>query len=105
VKATHVDDLGYLWEYLGQTLPYTDDELELSDQMIAYWSTFQQRANPNAPYTPSWPRYRTDRPDWMVLNACETAPASTEAPSACSRATTAYAPTTSSSRHSVSWPG
>jgi para-nitrobenzyl esterase len=89
--ATHVDDLGYLWEYLGQTLPYTDDELELSDQMIAYWSTFQHRANPNAPYTPAWPRYRPSWPAWMVLNACETAPGSTKAPSACSQATTEYA--------------
>jgi para-nitrobenzyl esterase len=89
--ATHVDDLPYLWEYLGMTLPFTDDQLELSDQMIAYWSSFQRRGNPNAAYTPAWPRYRTDRPVWMVLNACETDPASTEAPAACSRATTAYA--------------
>jgi para-nitrobenzyl esterase len=89
--ATHVDDLPYVWEYLGMTLPFTDDQLELSDQMIAYWSTFQHRANPNAPYTPAWPRYRPDWPAWMVLNACETDPGSTRPPSACSRATTAYA--------------
>jgi para-nitrobenzyl esterase len=89
--ATHVDDLPYLWEYLGMTLPFTDDQLELSDQMIAYWSSFQRAGEPNAAYTPTWPRYHTDRPTWMVLNACETDPASTQPPAACSQATTAYA--------------
>jgi para-nitrobenzyl esterase len=34
--ATHVDDLAYLWEYLGHTLPLSDDELELSDQMTGF---------------------------------------------------------------------
>jgi para-nitrobenzyl esterase len=39
--ATHVDELAYLWEYLGSTLPLTDDQLELSDQMVGFWSAFQ----------------------------------------------------------------
>jgi para-nitrobenzyl esterase len=89
--ATHVDDLGYLWEYLGQTLPYTDDQLELSDQMIAFWTMFQRNGNPNVDFNPVWPNYTVERPVWMVLNACETDPASTQPPAACSEATTAYA--------------
>jgi para-nitrobenzyl esterase len=88
--ATHVDDLPYLWQYLGMTLPFTDDQLELADQMTAYWSSFQ-RGRPQATAGPGWPRYRTASPVWMVLNACETDPASTEPPDACSAATTAYA--------------
>ena len=75
----------YLWEYLGSTLPLTDDELELSDQMIAYWSTFQRRASPNGPYLPEWPRFNRAE-QFMSLDACETAESSTEPPAACSEA-------------------
>jgi para-nitrobenzyl esterase len=83
--ATHVDELGYLWEYLGSTLPFTDDQLELSDQMIGFWSSFQAKASPNGRYLPKWPRfYRSER--WMSLDACETAESSDEPPAACSQA-------------------
>jgi para-nitrobenzyl esterase len=83
--ATHVDELAYLWEYLGSTLPLTDDELELSDQMIGFWSAFQYRATPNGPYLPTWPRFnRSQR--FMSLNACETPESSDEPPTACSEA-------------------
>lgn len=59
--ATHVDDLPYLWQYLGQTLPFTDDQLELSDQMISYWSSFVTRQNPNSAVTPKCPCTRLRR--------------------------------------------
>jgi para-nitrobenzyl esterase len=87
--ATHVDDLPYLWEYLGHTLPFTDDELELSDQMISFWSQFQQAGDPNGPDVPGWPAFDRDG-SWMSLNACETAEASADPPAACSAATTDY---------------
>ena len=87
--ATHVDDLPYLWEYLGHSLPFTDDQLELSDQMIEFWSTFQVRGNPNAAPLPRWPRFNRSE-QWMSLNACETSEASDEPPAACSEATTGY---------------
>jgi para-nitrobenzyl esterase len=83
--ATHVDELGYLWEYLGHTMPYSDDELELSDQMIGFWAAFQYRASPNGPYLPEWPRFNRSE-EWMSLAACETAEASDEPPAACSEA-------------------
>jgi para-nitrobenzyl esterase len=83
--ATHVDELGYLWEYLGHTLPYSDDQLELSDQMIGFWSSFQYRASPNGAYLPRWPRFDRDE-EYMALDACETSEASNEPPAACSAA-------------------
>jgi para-nitrobenzyl esterase len=88
--ATHVDDLPYLWEYVGHTLPFSDDELELSDQMIAFWSSFQARGNPNGPYTPPWPAFNASNQQWMSLSACVTAESSNEPPAACSAASDSY---------------
>ncbi|MEV7038403.1 carboxylesterase family protein [Amycolatopsis sp. NPDC051061] len=85
--ATHVDDLGYLWEYLGQTLPYSDDQLELSDQMIRYWGRFSATGNPNGSGAPQWPAYHPAAGQVMSLSACDTAPASDQPPAACSAAT------------------
>ena len=89
-RATHVDDLGYLWEYLGQTLPYTDDELELSNQMISYWSGFVRTGNPNGDFTPSWPAYRSATDTLMSLVACKTSPATGQPPAACSALSTQF---------------
>lgn len=88
--ATHVDELGYLWEYLGQTLPYTDDQLELSHQMIRYWSTFAANGDPNAPRVPAWPSYDPARDRQMSLKACDTDPAGHALPAACSKVTTSF---------------
>lgn len=82
--AIHVDDLGYLWEYLGQTLPYSDDQLELSRQMITFWGRFAAAGDPNGAATPEWPAYRGGA--LMSLRACDTSPASGAPPTACSEA-------------------
>ena len=88
--ATHVDDLGYLWEYLGHTLPYSDDELELSDQMITFWSQFQRSGDPNSSATPYWPAYRNSGGSWMELRGCTTSEAGAQPPAACSAASSNY---------------
>jgi para-nitrobenzyl esterase len=89
--AVHVDDLGYLWEYLGRTLPYDDDQLELSDQMITYWGRFAGRGDPNGSRTPAWPKYTPKTGESMSLVACDTSPASGRAPAACSKASRDFA--------------
>ncbi|MGH3374975.1 MAG: carboxylesterase/lipase family protein [Actinoallomurus sp.] len=85
--ATHVDDLGYIWDYLGQTLPYTDDELELSNQMIRYWGRFAANGDPNGAHTPGWPKYSPQTDAMISLAACDTSPATGRAPAACSKVT------------------
>ena len=55
--ATHVNDLGYLWDYLGTALPFSSEQVQLSDQMISYWGSFAADGDPNAPLTPAWPEY------------------------------------------------
>ena len=88
--ATHVDDLGYLWEYLGHTLPYSDDELALSDEMITFWSQFQRTGDPNGNNVPSWPAFSPSAGDWMELTACSTSEAGNQPPAACSAASDHY---------------
>jgi para-nitrobenzyl esterase len=89
--ATHVDDLGYIWEYVGSTMPYDDDQLELSNQMIRYWGSFAAAGNPNSSNTPEWPKYRARTGVLMSLFACNTSPASTQPPAACSTTTDGFA--------------
>ncbi|MFJ3419203.1 carboxylesterase/lipase family protein [Streptomyces sp. NPDC086082] len=89
--AIHVDDLGYLWDYLGQTLPYDDDQLELSRQMITFWDRFTTTGDPNGAGTPTWPKYTLATGELMSLKACDTAPSSDDPPAACSRSTRDFA--------------
>ena len=56
--ATHVNDLGYLWDYLGTALPFSTEQVQLSDQMISYWSSFADDGRPDVKFAPEWPRYR-----------------------------------------------
>ncbi|MEV0482644.1 carboxylesterase family protein [Streptomyces sp. NPDC050508] len=89
--AIHVDDLGYLWDYLGQTLPYDDDQLELSRQIITFWDRFTTTGDPNGSGTPNWPKYSTRTGELMSLKACDTAPSGNEPPAACSKSTRDFA--------------
>ncbi|WP_229713960.1 carboxylesterase family protein [Streptomyces fuscichromogenes] len=89
--AIHVDDLGSIWEYLGQTLPYADDQLELSHQMISYWGQFAASGSPNGPRTPNWPTYDPKSGALMSLKACDSDPATNRAPAACSKVSTGFA--------------
>ncbi|MFD9327213.1 carboxylesterase/lipase family protein [Streptomyces sp. NPDC060065] len=88
--AIHVDDLGYIWNYLGQTMPYDDDQLELSEQMIRYWGHFAANGDPNGTRTPAWPKYSTRTGALMSLSACDTAPSSGASPAACSKVSTRF---------------
>lgn len=72
--ATHVNELGYLFDYLRNALPFSSAQGELSDTMISYWSSFTRTGDPNSSYTPAWPRYSTDSDVMMSLKAGGTAP-------------------------------
>ena len=89
-RATHVDDLAYLWQYLGQTVPMTDAELALSDQMTSYWGNFRRTGNPNGfadrgdTALPLWAAYNAASPQWLAEKARGADPAGNDLPSACS---------------------
>jgi para-nitrobenzyl esterase len=56
--ATHVNDLGYLWDYLGTSLPFSTDQLSLSNQMTSYWASFADDGVPDVQFAPEWPVYQ-----------------------------------------------
>ena len=64
-------------------MPFSDDHLDLSDQMVGYWSAFQ----PGQPQRMLPPRVASVHRSQQVtsLDACETAESSNKSPAACSR--------------------
>jgi para-nitrobenzyl esterase len=41
----------------GITAPFSTEQQQLSDTMIAYWAQFAASGNPNLPNVPIWPSY------------------------------------------------
>lgn len=72
--ATHVNELGYIFDYLRHALPFSSAQGELSDAMISYWSSFARSGDPNTATTPDWPRYSPDSDLVMSLKASGPAP-------------------------------
>ncbi|MCG6922742.1 MAG: carboxylesterase family protein [Acidobacteria bacterium] len=67
--ATHVNELGYIFDYLRQALPFSSAQGELSNQMISYWTTFVKTGDPNGDFVPDWPRYSPETQEIMSLKA------------------------------------
>ena len=71
--AAHTSEIQYLFPlYHGSTgtpHPLNAGQTHLSDQMVAYWTTFAKNGNPNSKKTPHWPSYKdksgTDH--WQLL--------------------------------------
>jgi para-nitrobenzyl esterase len=56
----HATELTYVFQGMlgGVTIPLTQAQLTLSNQMIHYWTTFATTGNPNSFRTPFWPLNR-----------------------------------------------
>ena len=60
--AYHSAEIEYLFNWTGVAAPFTADQQQLSDTMIAYWTQFAASRDPNLRSAPHWSRYsvRTD---------------------------------------------
>ncbi len=52
--AYHAAELQYLFAFGA---PLTQDQRQLSADMIGYWTEFARTGSPNSPATPAWPGY------------------------------------------------
>lgn len=66
--ANHGDDLGFVFGF--QDNPAEPWELELSAQMMRYWTNFAKTADPNLPSRdgPEWPKYDMTSQYYMALD-------------------------------------
>src|SRR5260221_3432264 len=61
--AYHVAEVQYLFnpnpnlDLSGTPAPFTADQQQLSDTMIAYWTQFAANGDPNLPSAPAWSPY------------------------------------------------
>lgn len=69
--AAHTFEIQYLFlGYHGATgtpQPLNEAQQSLSDDMVSYWTTFADTANPNSEETPLWPKFTQNRERYQVL--------------------------------------
>jgi carboxylesterase type B len=71
-KACHGDDLPFTFHTdreLG--FQFTEAQKKLSNEMMAYWSTFAGRSIPDAAGLPAWPAYSEADRNYMILKTPE----------------------------------
>ena len=57
LKAYHGAELPYAFGTHDKWLPTNEDDLRLTEQVMAYWTQLAKTGNPNSPSLPTWPEY------------------------------------------------
>jgi para-nitrobenzyl esterase len=69
--AYHGSDCAYAFNHLDQDpkIKYTDEDRQLSEIMINYWTNFAKYGDPNGQGLPEWPAYVDGKPTVMYLKS------------------------------------
>ena len=67
--AAHTSELQYIFN-LPQSVnnPLSADQIQLSNDMVKYWTQFARSGNPNSSFTPFWPEYNSTDDIFQSLN-------------------------------------
>ena len=76
--AAHASEIAYVFGHPGQNpeAEASDEEQELSDIMIRYWTNFAKTGDPNGADLPAWPEYREGAETVMYLKGAQPKPIS-----------------------------
>jgi para-nitrobenzyl esterase len=68
-KSYHGSDCFYIFNHLDQNakIKYTEEDRQLSETMLSYWTNFAKFGDPNGKNLPEWPVYNVDNPAVMYL--------------------------------------
>ena len=67
IGAFHSAELPFVFDSYNPILGYSDEDKELTELMVNYWTNFARTGNPNSADLPSWPEYRDQ--NWMAFEA------------------------------------
>ena len=67
--AAHASEIQYIFN-LPQSInnPLSVDQIQLSNDMVKYWTQFARSGNPNSSFTPLWPQYNSTDDIFQSLN-------------------------------------